>query len=152
MHLSNNQIDILAQHHRLPWKPVASATIYQIVATDEDIKQPKASTANRLSPPGPPSTSLSILYVRWQEILACIVTAGAFVAIVIMLSIVHSRTLPQLPYHISVNTLIVIFATTLKVTAAFVLAEGLGLSKWFWYQKPRRLRDFILYDNASRGS
>ena len=145
--------------HRIPRKPVAGNTFYNIITRDEDgEKDVKEDTKDNTSPErtrhrGKAQThkELSILMVWWQEILACWLVLGALTAILITLIAVDKKTLPKLPLHVSVNTLVAIFATILKLAAAFVLAQGLSQAKWSWYQRPRCLHDFQVYDNASRG-
>lgn len=152
-HTDNMQSDIVAlhQHHRIPRKPVTSTAVYQPVPTKEDVRTPRVFTVACSSTYGRPSVRLSFLKVWWQEILACVLTIASFVALIVTLLFVHGKTLPQLPLHVSVNTLVAILATILKGAASFVLAEGLGQLKWSWYRKPRKLRDFQVYDDASRG-
>ena len=94
---------------------------------------------------------LSWMKVWRQEALACIGVIVALTAIVVTLILVDGRPLPKIGYGLSINTVIAVFAALLKIMAAFILAEGLGQMKWSWFSRPRRLEDFVAYDDASRG-
>lgn len=83
--------------------------------------------------------------------MACTLVLCTFAAIVVTLVVVDGRPLPNMPFHVSINTLVAICSTIVKIAAAFVLAEGISQAKWAWYRKPHNFRDFLFYDNASRG-
>ncbi|KAK8096014.1 hypothetical protein PG999_014036 [Apiospora kogelbergensis] len=59
--------------------------------------------------------------------------------------------LPNLPFHVSINTVVSILSTILKACAAFILAEGISDSKWKWFRNDKPLHDLVVFDNASRG-
>ncbi|KAF6813054.1 hypothetical protein CPLU01_14747 [Colletotrichum plurivorum] len=59
--------------------------------------------------------------------------------------------LPGRPSLISINSLIAIFTALFKASLIFPVAEGLGQLKWKWFNRPQKLNDLVLFDNASRG-
>lgn len=132
-------------------KPVAYNATNQVVSSDESNGCLEELDMLDLPPQHQPQKDLTLLGIWWQEVLACVLVVTGLVAIFATLIAVHDKPLPNLPFRISVNTLIAIFATVLKAAAAFVLAEGLSQEKWSWFARPRRLHDFLTYDNASRG-
>ncbi|KAE8449583.1 hypothetical protein EG329_007913 [Mollisiaceae sp. DMI_Dod_QoI] len=85
------------------------------------------------------------------------VVAAAFsvIFLIVMVIILHeydSCPNPRLPYNITLNTIISILATASKSCLLYVVAAGIGQSKWFWFQETSRsLRDVQVFDNASRG-
>ena len=89
----------------------------------------------------------------WLEILSCIITVAALIAIVAIIYPYQAQPLPQWPYSISINTLIAVMATIMKAAMLLITAEGLSQLKWSWFQKrqQRPLLDLAKYDMASRG-
>ncbi|KAF6829451.1 hypothetical protein CMUS01_08161 [Colletotrichum musicola] len=63
----------------------------------------------------------------------------------------YGRPLPAWPSLISINSLIAIFTALFKASLIFPVAEGLGQLKWNWFNRPQKLNDLVLFDNASRG-
>lgn len=87
----------------------------------------------------------------WLEAACCCLVVGAFVAIVITVRTLEHQILPKLPYHLSINSLIAVFTTTMKAAAGLTLAEGISHLKWTTLAKPRSLQNFEYHDQASRG-
>ena len=59
--------------------------------------------------------------------------------------------LPQLPYNVSINTLISVFMAIMKTAMLVIVTEGLSQLKWGWFRKRRPLQHLARYDAASRG-
>lgn len=87
----------------------------------------------------------------WVEILCCVLMAASLCAIVGILGRYNGEALPDLPFEVSINTVIAILGTTIKATAALILAEGISHLKWQWFLKQRPLGDLDIFDRASRG-
>ena len=84
-------------------------------------------------------------------VVACL-SLGCIVAIVIVLAVMHHRSLSEWSLPISPNALISVFTTISKSAMLLTMAEGMGQLKWVYFQrKAQKLRDFEHYDNASRG-
>ena len=75
--------------------------------------------SNHVKSPDP-----SLLQVWWVESLCCIVVFGALLAIWGTLYPFQGKPLPDWPYGLSINTLIAIYVTILKVAMIFVVTEG----------------------------
>jgi hypothetical protein len=97
---------------------------------------------------------LEVLPRGWSiEILSCIMSLAALVAIIIVLKEYDQQTMPSWPLGITLNTLLA-FLTAIS-QAGFVnpVFQGLSQMKWNWFvDKDRPLADFEKFDNASRGS
>lgn len=135
-------------------KAVPYTAVPQIPQPDSPPEKTASTTSQPLtSSPrnGQPQKELSLFEIWWEETVACAIAASGLTAIVVTLLMVRNKPVPSLPFHVSVNTLIAIFAALLRVPALFVLAEGLSYEKWSWFTKERYLYDFAIYDNASRG-
>ncbi len=64
------------------------------------------------------------------EILACINTLVALFAITFTLYIYDGGVLLQLPFRISVNSLLSIYTVLFKAPLLFVLSSGIGQLQW----------------------
>ncbi|KAK5071918.1 hypothetical protein LTR51_006402 [Lithohypha guttulata] len=135
--------------YRIQRKPVAGQ--YRALAVEEPVFRSGVSISTSSKSRECKPSKVTFFGTWWLEILACVLVLVAFAAILITLLLVADKPLPRLPFRISVNTLIAVFATTLKVATAFVLAEGLSQMKWSWYSDAKPLHHFLVYDNASRG-
>jgi hypothetical protein len=97
---------------------------------------------------------LEVLPRGWSiEILSCIMSLAALVAIIIVLKEYDQKSMPSWPLGITLNTLLA-FLTAIS-QAGFVnpVFQGLSQMKWNWFvDKDRPLADFQKFDNASRGS
>ncbi|KAF4635289.1 hypothetical protein G7Y89_g2805 [Cudoniella acicularis] len=60
----------------------------------------------------------------------------------------HGNERPKWRYDISLNTLIALFSTIMR---ASLLTVFLSQLKWLWLRRPRYLRAFATFDEASRG-
>jgi hypothetical protein len=126
--------DTTAQH-RIPRKPVGAASTKEQYAPVQDVPPKRAH----------------ILLNWWLEIGACFLFIAAIGAVVATLYPYEGKPLPQWPYHVSINTVIAVYVTTLKTAVLFITAESLGQLKWNWFRHNRPLEDLVTYDSASRG-
>lgn len=79
-----------------------------------------------------PNRVALFLYNWWLCIISILISVLALLAIVIILAFVDDRTLPKLPFSITVNTYISFFSTIAKATMLFAVAECLSQLKWLW--------------------
>lgn len=98
-------------------------------------------------------TSLNnILRGWWQELLWLWISVLAFVILVVLLNAYDNQPLPQWPSGITLNTAVASLATIARTALTIPVAEGLSQSKRSWFKrKPRPLKDFDMFDQASRG-
>ncbi|KAK2053385.1 hypothetical protein LY76DRAFT_483904, partial [Colletotrichum caudatum] len=89
--------------------------------------------------------------VWWMEIFSSILALGCIVALVVVLYIYQGQPLSRWPRLISVNSLIAISTAIFKASLILPVAEGLGQLKWNWFDRPRKLGDLVLFENACRG-
>lgn len=97
---------------------------------------------------------LEVLPRGWSiEILSCIMSLAALVAIIIVLKEYDQQTMPSWPLGITLNTLLA-FLTAISQAGFFnPVFQGLSQMKWNWFvDKDKPLADFEKFDNASRGS
>ncbi|KAF6795051.1 hypothetical protein CSOJ01_13510 [Colletotrichum sojae] len=84
--------------------------------------------------------------------MVLMVSAAAFVPIVVILCKLDGEVQPDLPYDLNVNTLIAIFSAMLRATLLFVIAEVVGQSRWLWLESPRPLSDLERSHDAGQGA
>ncbi|KAF8860794.1 hypothetical protein BDZ45DRAFT_298933 [Acephala macrosclerotiorum] len=88
----------------------------------------------------------------WKvEVACCFLGIVSLVAIAATLVPFENQPLPQLPYDISLNSLISLYVILLKAAMFVILCQGLGQLKWTWFGNTRPLRDLERFDEASRG-
>lgn len=87
----------------------------------------------------------------WQEIMAIVLLLGATVASFATLYPYQGKPLPEWPYSITIGALLSAYSVVLRLSATFLLSEGLAQSKWRWFKSAKPLYDIVLHDNASRG-
>jgi hypothetical protein len=88
----------------------------------------------------------------WWEIVSALASALAICGIAGILVRFNGRTLPNWPYHITLNSLMSVLSTVAKVAMLVPIADGLGQLKWVWFHGVRNpLVDMELFDGASRG-
>ncbi|KAH8651553.1 hypothetical protein BGZ60DRAFT_569190 [Tricladium varicosporioides] len=101
---------------------------------------------------GPRNSSRIGTLLSWSlEIVSCAFTCVLFAGIIVILRAYDHRPLPQMPFKISMNSLLSILVTIQKAMIGFVAAQGIGQLKWQWFGMPRRLQDMSTFDGASRG-
>lgn len=118
----------------------------------------------------PGSVVLQVLGVWIWEILFCVISMASFIstcilfyicrvqclanlppAIVAVLGAYDNNALPNLPLHISLNTLVAFLSTLAKAALMIPIAESISQWKWNWFRHDRSLADFQTFDLASRG-
>ena len=73
--------------------------------------------------------------------------------IVAVLKTYDGEPIPRWPLGITLNTFLAFFTSLAKLTLLIPVTEGLGQMRWLWYtKKSRKLVDFELFDQASRGA
>ncbi|KAF7538577.1 hypothetical protein G7054_g2798 [Neopestalotiopsis clavispora] len=87
----------------------------------------------------------------WAEILNTILMIGSLCGMIGVLYRNQNKPLPDLPFSISINTVVSILSTVLKASAGLILAEGISDLKWKWFRVNRSLHDLAVFDKASRG-
>ena len=100
---------------------------------------------------GPLRNFPSFIYNWWLCILSVFISLCALAAIAGILFFVDGRPIPNLPLKITVNTYVSFFATVAKGTMLVAVNESISQLKWLWFREPRRLQDFQVFDDASRG-
>lgn len=95
---------------------------------------------------------LSVLKIWWPELSASLIFLIALLAILVTLYPHQNAPLPQWPYHISVNSLLSVYAVFLKGAILLVVSQALGQLKWTWFTSEHPLDDLVRYDEASRGA
>ena len=86
------------------------------------------------------------------EIIALVVSVGAFGAICVILPMYDGRPLDTWSFVLSLNTIVSILGATSRVGMGFALSAALGQEKWNWYRKrDDKLVVFDRFDEATRG-
>ncbi|KAK4162908.1 hypothetical protein QBC43DRAFT_379646 [Cladorrhinum sp. PSN259] len=87
------------------------------------------------------------------EILAQLGGMGCLMAIIIILRRAEGRPPAELVWGITLNTLLAFLTSLTKVAFLVPVVEGLGQLKWLWFLSPkqRRLLDFQVFDDGTKG-
>ncbi|KXT13644.1 hypothetical protein AC579_4986 [Pseudocercospora musae] len=92
------------------------------------------------------------LAVWWHEGIAAFFLAASAIASFATLYPYQGKPLPDWPYSITIGALLSTYSVILRLTASFLVAEGLAQLKWQWFnEKERPLHDLVLHDEATRG-
>ncbi|KAL3480062.1 hypothetical protein BJX99DRAFT_244514 [Aspergillus californicus] len=87
-----------------------------------------------------------------REILGMAISAGVFVALVVVLVEYDRKPQPSWGY-MSLNSLISWMSTIARACIIISCSEALGQLKWVWFlQKPRPIHELRTFDSASRGT
>ena len=73
------------------------------------------------------------------------------VVIALVLWVYNGKGIPQLPYGVTLNTLISILATTSRSLLLLIAASVIGQDKWLYFRRFQPLIDMQTFDGASRG-
>ena len=94
-----------------------------------------------------------ILLNTWfGEVSAMIFSLACMAAIGLTLRLYSGKTIPELPYGLTLNAVVSILGTAAKSSLIFADAGALGQLKWCWFiERSRRLQDLQSFDDASRG-
>ncbi|KAK3346472.1 hypothetical protein B0T25DRAFT_583661 [Lasiosphaeria hispida] len=97
-------------------------------------------------------TFFETLWVWSPEIVSCIVGILIFVAIIIILRVFDGKEQPELVLGLTINSILQYLTSFAKLALFVPIVEGLSQLKWLWFaSEPRSLREFQLYDEATRG-
>lgn len=86
------------------------------------------------------------------EFLSLAIIVGCFGGIITLLLALQNKPVPDWPSGITVNAVLSVLVTVMKGATGIIIAECLSQLKWRWFQRERRLIDFIIWDEASRGA
>lgn len=101
------------------------------------------------------STQVTIFQAlgSWKlEFLAASLAVGLLAAIFITLARFNGQDVPNWPANLNLNSLVAIYATLLRALLLFAIAEVISQEKWYWFGRPRPLRNLEDFDLASRGA
>jgi hypothetical protein len=82
------------------------------------------------------------------SIISSILCQGAIIGVLISM---HNKPLTDWNGLVSLNTTVAILTTASKSLFLLPVAECISQSKWHHFCRPRRMFDFDIFDNASRG-
>lgn len=91
---------------------------------------------------------------RWLlEIISWTLSFLCMNGIIILLIILNDRELPRLPLDITLNALISVLSRIASAALLLPTTEALGQLKWIWFgqKDSKKLWDFEIFDEASRG-
>jgi len=80
-----------------------------------------------------------------------LLTSILFAVIIVVLRACDGKALPELPFHITLNSFIAFFTSLTKAAFMNPVAECISQLKWNWFEQERPLSDFETFDKASRG-
>ena len=87
----------------------------------------------------------------WESI-STVVALASTVAIFVVLICYNGKTVPQLPYGVTLNALISVLATIARLGMALIVESAISQDKWLYFlNRPRPLADIQILDDASRG-
>jgi Protein of unknown function (DUF3176) len=85
------------------------------------------------------------------EVLTIIVSVICMAAIITILLAYHRRPVQSLPSGITLNAIVSFLATVSKAAMLVSVASCISQLKWHWFDQRRRLADFGMFDECSRG-
>ncbi|KAL5404698.1 hypothetical protein PMIN03_008966 [Paraphaeosphaeria minitans] len=91
---------------------------------------------------------------RWLlEIISWSLSALCMASIVIMLLRYQDKRIPRWPLGLTLNAYISVMAKIASAALLLPVSEALGQLKWSWFQgdNSKKMWDFEIFDNASRG-
>ncbi|KAF2644167.1 hypothetical protein P280DRAFT_546987 [Massarina eburnea CBS 473.64] len=91
---------------------------------------------------------------RWLlEIVSWSLSAACMAGIVIMLFIYKDKRIPDWPLGLTLNAYISVLSKVASAALLLPVSEALGQLKWSWFNKgnSKKMWDFEIFDNASRG-
>ncbi|KAF2789282.1 hypothetical protein K505DRAFT_215529, partial [Melanomma pulvis-pyrius CBS 109.77] len=89
------------------------------------------------------------------EIIGWLVSATCMAVVVGVLVILKDDAIPKLPLGLNLNTCISILSKVAFISLILPVSKALGLLEWSWLQDSnakKKLWDFEIFDNASRGN
>lgn len=95
----------------------------------------------------------SRLWTSWKwESAVCLLILAIPVITFATLHPHNGQPLPQWPFKVSINSLLSVYALTLKASIGFILASCIGQLQWAWFSDTRPLSDMVCFDSATRGA
>ena len=91
---------------------------------------------------------------RWLlEIISWALSAICMAGIVIVLCVYKDKRIPNWPLGLTLNAYISVLAKIASAALLLPVSEALGQLKWSWFNKEntKKMWDFEIFDNASRG-
>ncbi|KAF2734688.1 hypothetical protein EJ04DRAFT_564103 [Polyplosphaeria fusca] len=91
---------------------------------------------------------------RWLlEIISWSLSAACMAGIIIMLMVYKNERIPKWPLGLTLNAYISVLSKIASAALLLPVSEALGQLKWSWFQgdRSKKMWDFELFDNASRG-
>jgi hypothetical protein len=89
----------------------------------------------------------------WKfELLSMVCSVGALLAIIAVLFAYNGKSMTRWNAWLRPNTVVSALSTLAKSSMLMAVGQGLGQLKWQHFERrPRRLLDFDVFENASRG-
>ena len=91
---------------------------------------------------------------RWLlEIISWSLSAACMAGIIIVLFVYKNKRIPSWPLGLTLNAYISVLAKVASAALLLPVSEALGQLKWSWFNKgnSKKMWDFEIFDNASRG-
>lgn len=91
---------------------------------------------------------------RWLlELISWSLSAACMAGIVVMLFIYKNDPIPNWPLGLTLNAYISVLSKIASAALLLPISEALGQLKWSWFQgdNSKKMWDFEIFDNASRG-
>lgn len=124
---------------------VSDGTEYELVNTLSDGKTKSRGTR------GPRRRRLYFLRAWLPEIFWCVTGIACIVVLVTVLQYYDNKPLPNWPLGLTLNTVVAFISTFCRTSFVVPVVQSLSQYKWNWYKSPRPLKDFKIFDEASRG-
>ncbi|KAI0198833.1 hypothetical protein F4808DRAFT_472498 [Astrocystis sublimbata] len=97
----------------------------------------------------------SALKQYWQlwfwETVSFLAVIALLASVIGILAENNGKKQIELPYRISLNTLVALLSTLLRTLMLIILEKVIGQGRWSWFQVPRALYDLEIFDRAGRG-
>jgi hypothetical protein len=99
------------------------------------------------------SASRNVLKRWFLEIVSWALSAACMAGIVIVLCVYKNKRIPNWPLGLTLNAYISVLAKVASAALLLPVSEALGQLKWSWFNKgnSKKMWDFEIFDNASRG-
>ncbi|KIW06433.1 uncharacterized protein PV09_02880 [Verruconis gallopava] len=130
-------------------KETSNVNIKQTPSSSSNWTNSSFRAHNASSPALEPRTTRA--WAWWAEVASCFGMFSSLAALVITLAVSRNKPLPQLPYSISLNTIISFESTVYKGFLTLIIGAIISQSQWLWFLKRRSLYDLVRYDAAGRG-
>ncbi|KAF2731233.1 hypothetical protein EJ04DRAFT_526326 [Polyplosphaeria fusca] len=89
---------------------------------------------------------------RWLlEIISWSLSAACMAGIMIVLFVYKDKRIPKWPLGLTLNAYISVLSKVASASLLLPVSEAIGQLKWGWFRNSRKMWDFEIFDNASRG-